>query len=109
MSRIRIPTDQIICCVAGWLTVIAVAFSAPVGVRLVLTLGFAGICPGWVLLSGMTMHERLERFVYAIGLSLAIDTVVAEGLAIIHQFTALIALALLSALVTARCGLTAIG
>ena len=94
--------------IVGCLAVVVVAVHAPVPLRALLTFSFSGICPGLAAISTFATRDRLERIVIAIALSLALDTIVTELLAIRHEFTALTSLVVLTVLMIGKLAFTAL-
>lgn len=95
--------------IVGCLAVTVVALNGPIPLRVVLTLGFCAFCPGLAMTSTFAPRNRLERNVIAIALSLALDSIVTELLAIRHEFTPLTSLVVLTFLVLAKSASTALG
>jgi uncharacterized membrane protein len=81
-----------------WLAVIVVALQLPVVLRALLVLGTAAWAVGASISWLLESHDRLERAVLTVVLSLGISTLVAVLLSIIHSMTGLRELALLAML-----------
>ncbi len=107
MRNINLKAADAAPVIVGCLAIVVVAMRAPVPLRALLTFSFTGICPGWVAISTFAPRDRLERIVIAIALSLALDTIVTELLAICHEFTALTSIVVLTVLMVGKLAFTA--
>ncbi len=107
MKHINLKLADAAPVIVGCLAIIAVAVRAPVPVRALLTFAFCGIFPGLAAISTFAPRDRLERIVIAIALSLAIDTIVTELLAMRHEFTALTSLVVITVLMVGKLAFTA--
>ncbi len=107
MKNINLKLADAAPVIVGCLAIVVVAGRAPVPLRALLTFSFSGICPGLAAISTFAPRDRLERIVIAIALSLALDTIVTELLAIRHEFTALTSLVVLTVLMIGKLAFTA--
>ena len=107
MKNINLKPADAAPVIVGCLAIVVVAGHAPVPLRALLTFGFSGICPGLAAVSTFARLDRLERIVIAVALSLALDTIVTELLAVRHEFTALTSLVVLTVLMIGKLAFTA--
>ena len=91
--------------VVGGLAAIAASFAdAPTQVRVPLVLAFALIGPGAAIVPILELHDPLGEFTLALGVSLAVDVVVACAMLYAHAWAPEAGLAILVAVAVAGAG-----
>lgn len=86
---------------SGWVVVALELAHAPTASRTAATFLFAFFAPGLAVVLVLKSRDFLEQVVLSIALSLAIDVLVTESLALAHRFTGLLASLVLASLTSA--------
>jgi uncharacterized membrane protein len=95
------PQARLALAASGWFVLGLTTLPIGGGLRAVAAFIFLLACPGAAVVRHWPSEDGLERFVLAVGVSMALTMVVAETLIVTHTWSAPVGLAILAGFTTA--------